>query len=214
MKDIIDKNPVIAIIRNVSNLDILPYMMSLYHAGLRCFEISISHGNAIEQIHNMKQAMPEDTLIGAGTVLDVQAAEKVLVAGADFILSPSTNAAGLAYCKKNKVRLLPGVMTPTDVSVCQEYGFFTLKLFPAGELPLDYNKSLKGPFPGTSYVAVGGVSPQNAIDYFNHGYCGVGIGSALVNKKDLKEKNWDKITEDVKQFYQKLCGQLKEEKVS
>ena len=49
-------------------------------------------------------------------------------------------------------------------------------------------------------MAVGGVTPQNAIDYFSHGYCGVGIGSALVNKKDLKEKNWDKITEDVKQF--------------
>mgnify|MGYP001268755514 FL=1 len=48
MKDIIDKNPVIAIIRNISDSDILPYMMSLYHAGLRCFEISISHGNAIE----------------------------------------------------------------------------------------------------------------------------------------------------------------------
>ena len=118
MKDIIDKNPVIAIIRNISDSDILPYMMSLYHAGLRCFEISISHGNAIEQIHNMKQAMPEDTLIGAGTVLDVQAAEKVLAVGADFILSPSTNAAVLEYCKENMVRLLPGVMTPTDVSVC------------------------------------------------------------------------------------------------
>ena len=107
MKDIIDKNPVIAIIRNISDSDILPYMMSLYHAGLRCFEISISHGNAIEQIHNMKQAMPEDTLIGAGTVLDVQAAEKVLAVGADFILSPSTNAAVLEYCKENMVRLLP-----------------------------------------------------------------------------------------------------------
>ena len=95
MKDIVEKYPVIAIIRNISDSDILPYMMSLYHAGLRCFEISISHGNAIEQIHNMKQAMPEDTLIGAGTVLDVQAAEKVLAAGADFILSPSKNAAVL-----------------------------------------------------------------------------------------------------------------------
>lgn len=79
---------------------------------------------------------------------------------------------------------------------------------------MNYNISLKGPFPGTSYVAVGGVTPQNAIDYFNHGYCGVGIGSALVDKKDLKEKNWDKITEDVKQFYLTLCRQLKEEKVS
>ena len=56
MKDIIDKNPVIAIIRNISDSDILPYMMSLYHAGLGCFEISISHGNAIEQIHSMKEA--------------------------------------------------------------------------------------------------------------------------------------------------------------
>lgn len=46
MKDIVEKYPVIAIIRNISDSDILPYMMSLYHAGLRCFEISISHGNA------------------------------------------------------------------------------------------------------------------------------------------------------------------------
>ena len=66
--------------------------------------------------------------------------------------------------------ILPGVFTATDVGICLEYGYDTMKLFPAGDMPLGYVKSLKGPFDGTDYVAVGGVNLENIKDFLAAGY--------------------------------------------
>ena len=65
----------------------------------------------------------------------------------------------LEYCAKNDIALLPGVLTPTDVAVSLEYGFKTMKLFPAGSMPMSYLKDLKGPFDDTHYMAIGAVNP-------------------------------------------------------
>ena len=148
--------------------------------------------------------MAPDTCIGAGTILTRKDAESALQAGADFFLSPSSNPEVLDYCRTNGIPLLPGVFSPTDVSVCLSYGFHTLKLFPAADLPLQYIKSLKGPFPNTEFVAVGGVTPQNTSMYLNSGFVGVGIGSSLVDKTLFREKNWTQITQNIRLFLDSL----------
>ncbi len=204
MKNLIKKNPVISILRNTPDSDLPNYANSLYEGGLRSFEVSFSAENAVSQLKWMKQNMPEDTIIGAGTILTEKDAALAVEAGADFLLSPSTNLEVLSYCAKNKIPFLPGVNTPTDVSICLQYGFNTLKLFPAGDLPIGYIKSLRGPFPNTEYVAVGGISPQNTPNYLQAGFIGVGIGSSLVNKKLFQEKNWSQITRDIHTFMSTL----------
>lgn len=200
METIITKHPVIAILRNVPDQDICNYIESLYEGGLRAFEISFSHPGAARQIQLVKKLLPSDALVGAGTILtpaDVRLAEDV---EADFLLSPSANQEVLSLCAKENLKLLPGVFTPTDVSLCLAHGFSTLKLFPAGDLPLNYRKSLNGPFPGAKFVAVGGVSPQNAAEYFKAGYIGVGIGSSLIDQTLLAARNWPAITAEIKSF--------------
>ena len=92
---------------------------------------------------------------------------------------------------------MPGVMTPTDVALCLSYGYDTMKLFPAGDLPMGYIKSLKGPFSGTEYVAVGGVGPANIQQFFDAGFIGVGIGSSLAPKNLVQEGRWDEVTQYV-----------------
>lgn len=204
MHNIIKKYPVIAILRSTPQEDLEAYTSALYEGGLRAFEVSFSSEMAVSQLEWMKKHMPSDTCIGAGTILTRESAKTAVQAGADFVLSPSTNPEVLDYCRENEIPLLPGVFSPTDVSVCLSYGFHTLKLFPAAEFPLQYIKSLKGPFPNTEFVAVGGVTPQNTSTYLNSGFSGVGIGNSLVNKSLFQEKNWKQITENIQLFLNSL----------
>ena len=90
------------------------------------------------------------------------------------------------------------MLTPTDVAVCLEYGYTIMKLFPAGDMPPSYIKSLKGPFDGTEYVAVGGVDAGNIKTFLDNGFIGVGIGSNLIPKEYVKNDAWDKASEYVK----------------
>ncbi len=204
MKDLIKNNPVIAILRHTPDRDLEDYVNSLYKGGLRSFEVSFSTKDAVTQLKWLKQNMPKDAIIGAGTILSERDASLAMEAGANFLLSPSTNLEVLKYCEKYKIPYLPGVFSPSDVSSCLSYGFNTLKLFPAANLPLDYKSSLSGPFPGTEYVAVGGISPQNASRYFQAGFIGVGIGSSLVDKNLFEEKKWSQISSDIHTFLDKL----------
>lgn len=204
MDQIIKQHPVIAILRNIADQDLTDYTKCLYEGGLRAFEISFSHPGADRQIKLLKSSMPSDTLIGAGTILTPADVQLAVSSGADFLLSPSTNTPVLSLCAEKHLKLLPGAFTPTDVSTCLEYGFETIKLFPAGDMPLSYRKSLNGPFPKAAFVAVGGISPQNTISYLKSGYVGVGIGSSLADPLLFTAKNWPAITESIHNFMNSL----------
>lgn len=204
MNNIIKKNPVIAILRNIPEEILIPYMQSIYNGGIHAFEISFSTANADSLISYAKKNMPSNALIGAGTVLSIEDAEKAQDAGADFMLSPSTDSKVLKYCTSHKIPFLPGAFTPTDVAICIEHGYYTIKLFPASEASPSYRNALNGPFPLAKFVAVGGVSPQNALEYLKNGYIGVGIGNSLSDPKDLQDKNWDNIYSSTKIFIEHL----------
>ena len=87
--------------------------------------------------------------------------------------------------------MLPGALTPSDVTTCLKYGFSTIKLFPAGNMPKGYIKSLKGPLDETEYVAIGGVNRDNAADFIRQGYLGVGLGSNILPKDAVAIGDWD-----------------------
>jgi Entner-Doudoroff aldolase len=204
MENLIKNNPIIAILRNTPDDILLDYAKSLYNGGLRAFEISYTTKNAASQIRAIKANLPKDILIGAGTILTLKDTLSAQDAGVDFMLSPATNIEILEFCADNHIDFLPGVFTPTDVSICLKYGFSTMKLFPANSLPLNYAKNLQGPFPHTNYVAVGGISPTNTAAYLKNGYCGVGIGSSLVDNHDFEHQNWDTITNNIHSFIDSL----------
>ena len=206
MHNIIKKHPVIAILRNTPPEDLGNYVQALYDGGLRAFEVSFSAEGAAGQLAWIKEHLPEDACVGAGTILTEDDASRAVQAGADFMLSPSSDPPVMEYCRSRQIPLLPGVFSPTDVSRCLSYGYRTLKLFPASDLPLHYIKSLKGPFPQAEFVAVGGISPENTAEYLNAGYVGVGIGSALTDKSLFARKDWGQITEDIRRFLGgKIC---------
>ncbi len=191
MRKVVLDNPLLAIMRNVPVEKTIDYAETIVQGGCKFFEVAMNSPAACEQIRMLRDHFSDDVFIGAGTAITVDLVKAAVSAGAQFLLTPSTDREVVLYCEENKIPLIPGVMTPTDVSFCLEHGFTTLKMFPAGDLPATYVKSLKGPLDGAEYIAIGGVTPDNIADFFKNGYIGVGLGSAILPKKFVEENRWD-----------------------
>ncbi len=190
MYEIVKQNPLLAILRNVPVEMTLDYTDAVVAGGVRFFEVALNSPHALEQIAMMRKKYGESCLIGAGTAITVARARDALAAGAQFLLTPGTPLDVLEYCAGNDVLLLPGVLTPCDVATCLEFGFKTMKLFPAGAMPRSYVRDLKGPFDGTNYMAIGGVSPNNIGEFFEAGCIAAGLASSLMPKEAAARGDW------------------------
>lgn len=204
MKEIVLKNPLLAILRNVPDDKLLKYAETIIKGGVNFFEVALNSKNALSQIALLKKTFGNDALIGAGTAITSERAKAATDAGASFLLSPSTDEPVLEYCRDNNIPFLPGALTPSDVSLCVRYGFNVIKLFPAGDMPMGYIKSLKGPFDNTDYVAIGGVNAQNARSFIEQGYIGVGLGSAIIPKEFAANNEWDKASDYIRSLLESL----------
>lgn len=204
MRETVKANPLLAIMRNVPDEILLDYAGAIVDGGVRFFEVALNSKGALGQISRLREHFGNTVKIGAGTVITVDLAKGAIDAGAEFLLSPSTNEDVLAYCEKEGIPMLPGALTPTDVSLCVRHGFYTIKLFPAADMPLNYAKHLKGPFDGTKYVAIGGVDSNNMVDFLSHGCIGVGLGSNILPKDAVLARDWNSATEYVRSLMKKI----------
>ncbi len=204
-KTVLD-NPLLAIMRNVPVEKTVPYAEAIVNGGVKFFEVAMNSPDACTQISMLTERFGDDkdVFIGAGTAITLDRVKAAIAAGAQFLLTPSTDRDVILYCEQNGIALMPGVLTPTDASFCIQHGFTTLKLFPAGDMPKGYVKSLKGPLDGTEYVAIGGVNPDNIGEFFKNGYIGVGLASAIMPKDVVANGRWDEGSEYVAGLLQKI----------
>lgn len=207
MKKILQYNQICAILRNVPTQKAVSYAKAAYKGGIRMFEVAMNTPEGAKQIRLLRDALGDRVYVGAGTVINEERCRAAQEAGAQFFLTPNVAQVTLEYCRNQDIPLLPGVLTPTDVGICLEYGYDIMKLFPAGDMPMSYIKSLKGPFDGTQYVAVGGVRQDNIRDFFKAGFIGVGIGSNLIPGELVEQDAWEEAAVYVKKF----CEQMTEE---
>ena len=204
MRETVQENPLLASMRNVPLERTEDYVGAVIRGGVRFFEVAMNTPHALEQIRLIRNSFGKEILVGAGTVLTAEAAEKAVESGAQFLLSPSSDEQVLAYCQENDIMMMPGVLTPSDVALCLRYGFSTLKLFPAGGMSAGYVKLLKGPFDNTEYVAIGGVTPENLTDFFRQGCIGAGLGSSLVPKEAAAKGDWEACAAYVRAMVDKI----------
>lgn len=204
MYSIVAENPLLAILRNVPLEQTIDYAGAVIKGGVRFFEVALNSPDGLKQISMLRSRYGDSCLIGAGTAINLERAKAAVDAGAAFLLTPGTPPDVLEYCAKNDILLLPGVLTPCDVALALEYGFKTMKLFPAGSMPRKYIKDLKGPFDDTNYVAIGGVSPDNIREFFDVGYLGVGLASSLMPKDAAASGDWERGSEYVRGLVEKI----------
>lgn len=191
MYEIVANHPLLAILRNVPLEKTIDYAEAAVRGGAPFFEVALNSPHALQQIAMLRTHFGERCLVGAGTAITVERCKRALDAGAQFLLTPGTPLEVFEYCAQNDVALLPGVLSPSDVATSLTYGYKTMKLFPAGSMPMHYLKDLKGPFDGTNYMAIGGVNPDNIHQFFEAGYLSVGLASSLMPKAAVAAGDWD-----------------------
>ncbi|WP_295883291.1 bifunctional 2-keto-4-hydroxyglutarate aldolase/2-keto-3-deoxy-6-phosphogluconate aldolase [uncultured Anaerococcus sp.] len=172
---------IVPVIRASNKEEAIDYCLGLIDGGINVLEITFTIPDAINVFKEIKSNTPEDTLIGAGTVLDETTARLAILEGAKFIVSPSFDKNVAQLCNKYQVPYIPGCITPTEMMTAIEYGVDVIKLFPGSMVGPSYIKAIHGPMPFVNIMPTGGVNYDNLQDWFDAGAFAVGAGSNLVN---------------------------------
>ena len=194
-----ERSKITGILRNIRKEDILKTGEILIKHNIRDFEVTYNSKDSLEIVKMLKKEF-SNARIGMGTILTVEELKTAEQLGAEFILTPSVNEEVLKYAKENKIEMIPGVFSPSEVALALRYGFNYLKLFPAIDLPDSYIKNLKGPFDNVEFMAVGGVEKDNITDFFRAGFVSVGMGSSLIKKTYLESQDWESMEKHVKEI--------------
>ncbi|MEK1940814.1 MAG: 2-dehydro-3-deoxy-6-phosphogalactonate aldolase [Pseudomonas sp.] len=179
-KQALAENGLIAILRGLHPSEAQAIGRVLYDAGFRVIEVPLNSPQPYESIRILRDSLPADCLIGAGTVLSPQQVEAVKAAGGQVIVMPHSDPAVLRAAKAAGLYLAPGVATPTEAFAALAEGADVLKLFPAEQMVPVLVKAWLAVLPaGTVLLPVGGISPTNMQAFIEAGVKGFGLGSGL-----------------------------------
>ncbi len=176
---------VIPVVRARSHEEARAVIKALITGGIDVLEVTMTIPNAAELIARLTDEYRNAAVIGAGTVLDKQTAEKCAHAGAKFIVSPILDLETISFCNENEIAVLPGALTPTEVSAAQKAGADLVKVFPVSAMGgVSYLKAIKTIFPQIEFVPTGGINLENAVDYIKAGAFAVGMGGELTKGQE------------------------------
>jgi len=143
----------------------------------------------------------DKVLLGAGTILDPETCRAAMLAGAEFIVTPSLDVRVIEMARRYSKPIFPGALTPTEVVTAWQAGADMVKIFPCGPVGgAKYIKALKGPLPHIEMVPTGGVNLETTAEFIKAGAAAVAVGGELVDMKALKEGKLDQITETARKF--------------
>jgi 2-dehydro-3-deoxyphosphogluconate aldolase/(4S)-4-hydroxy-2-oxoglutarate aldolase len=203
--ELIREAGVIAIMRAKSSGQLLQAADAIREGGLRVIEVTMTTPGALSTIEQAVSKYGEDVLFGAGTVLDTESARAAILAGAQFVVSPSYKPALVEICRRYSVPVMPGAYTPTEILTAWECGADMVKVFPASVGGPGLIKALKAPLPQVELVPVGGVNLDTAADFIRAGAAAVGVGSALINQKLLESRDFAALTERARRFVEEVA---------
>ncbi len=169
--------------------------------GIPIVEITMTVPGAMDVIRDLVKNCASDVLIGAGTVLNPEAARRCLDAGAQFLVSPGLNLKTVELAVREGKLIMAGALTPTEVITAWDAGADFVKIFPCGLVGgAKYIKALKGPLPQIPLVPTGGVNLSTAAEFIEAGAAALGIGGELVQADALKSNKPEIIVENARKF--------------
>lgn len=193
---------IVAVIRADSGEKLTEVAEALLAGGVDVMEVTFTVPGAVRVLENVSDKMGDRVLLGAGTVLDTETARAALLAGAQFIVSPSTNIEVIRLCQRYDKLVMPGALTPTEVVTAWEAGADIVKIFPSDLTGPSYLKALHGPLPQVRLMPTGGVNLETAADFLRAGACALGVGGSLVESRAVAEGDMARIESLARQFVQ------------
>lgn len=175
---------VIAIARGLDPSRLVDIAGALVDGGIQAFEVTLNSASALNGIAAVRAAFGDRLLVGAGTVMDLAAAEAAVDAGAAFLVAPDTNVDLVAWAMERAVPVFPGAITPTEILAAWRAGATAVKVFPASAVGPAFVRELRGPLPEIPLIPTGGVTADSAPDFIRSGAFAVGLGSWLTGAGD------------------------------
>ena len=196
----IERERVVAVIRLANPEKLRAVIDALAAGGVRVFEVTMTVPGAIELIGQLTPTLPDELMVGAGTVLDAETARSAIEAGARFVVSPVFRRDVIDACHERDVPMMPGCFTPTEILDAWEAGADIVKVFPSTSLGPTFIKDVRAPLPQLKLMPTGGVSIDNAAEWLRAGAVAVGIGSALVDAAAVKAGDFAALTQRAKRL--------------
>ena len=174
------KSGVVSVVRADNAEDAVKIVEAVVDGGIKSIELTYSVPRANDVIADLVATYAgTDVMIGAGTVLESTSARLAIIAGAQFIVSPTFNKEVAKICNLYQIPYIPGVMTPLEAQTAMEYGSELIKLFPGDIAGAAMIKDLKGPFPYINVMPSGGVNESNVAEWFKVGATAVSAGGGV-----------------------------------
>jgi len=176
-------------------------LRALYKAGIRTVEYTNRGEAALTNFAKMREVIDAELpglYLGVGTIKDAASAEAFVKAGADYIISPGLVEDVAEWAEANDILWVPGCMTPSEIIKAEKLGAKFVKLFPGNILGPSFLSGIKALFPNLLFMPTGGVdtTKENISSWFKAGVCAVGMGSNLVTKDIMDNKQYDLLTEN------------------
>jgi len=201
---VIDRGAV-AIIRAPSGELLVDVSKAIYAGGLDVIEVTFTVPGVLDILAQVKRELGDKVLLGAGTVLDSETARAAILAGAEFIVTPTVNTEVIELCNRYDKLIMTGALTPTEVLTAWEAGADIIKIFPAFVGGPEYLKALHGPLPQIPLMPTGGVDLETLPAYLQAGACAVGLGSSLVTKQMVESGDLEGIQKLTAEYMAKIA---------
>ncbi len=201
VRDRITEIGIVPVVRASSPRDARIAADAVCEGGIPIVEITMTVPGAIDVIRELTKNAASEVLVGAGTVLNAEAARRCLDAGAQFLVSPGLNLQTVELAVREGKLMMAGALTPTEIITAWEAGSDFVKVFPCGQVGgAKYIKALKGPLPQVPLVPTGGVNLDTAAEFIQAGAAALGVGGELVQAEALKSNKPEIIVENARRF--------------
>lgn len=200
----VEKAGVIAVVRGKDQTEAVKASHAIIAGGVKGIEVTFTVPNAQAAIQELVETYQgQDVVIGAGTVLDAVTARLAIMAGAEFVVSPSFDSETAELCNLYQIPYLPGCMTITEMQQALKSGADIIKLFPGSVSGPSMVSAVKAPLPQINLMPTGGVNLENMETWFKAGVVAVGVGGNLLAPAAVGD--FAKVTEIAQQYAAKLA---------
>lgn len=202
----ISKYKIIAIARGIYGENCVRLAQALHEGGIKLLEVTFDQNSrqtlqeTTDTLQQLRHVLGDAMMFGAGTVISTQDVDAAANAGAQFIISPNTDASVIAETLKRGLVSIPGAMTPSEILKAHHLGADLVKLFPAAQLGYDYIKAVRASINHVKLLATGGVNNDNIGGFLKLGMVGAGVGSNLCSKSLISEGRFAEITAAAKMY--------------
>ncbi len=186
-------NGLVAVVRFSDPEPLIHVLRALADGGMTVAEVTFTVPDALAVIREAKRQLGDRVLLGAGTILDAETARAAILAGAEFLVSPTVNTDVIRIARRYDKVVMPGAFTPTEILTAWEAGADIVKVFPAEILGPAFFRAMRGPLPQIKLMPTGGVDLTTAAEYLKSGAVCLGVGSSLIESKLVAQGKFDVI---------------------